>query len=105
LRDTGFAQCEQHLPFRAELEQLESAALRRRIVLERSAVAGPEIAVAVLTESVRLHEHATAESLVYRARCVDVEDGRLGSMMQPRAAFPVGDDPDCSAWLDVAELR
>ena len=72
---------------------------------ERSAVARPEVAVAVLTESVRLHEHAVAEPAIDGARRVDVQDRRLRSVMQPRAALAVRDDADGGARLDVAQSR
>ena len=105
LRHARLAERQQHLPFRAELEQLEAPALRGGIVLERSAVARPEVAVAVLAESVGLHEHAAAEALVDGARGVDVQDRRLRSVMQPGAALAVRNDADGRTGLDVAEPR
>src|SRR5262245_111432 len=76
-RDAGLAQRQQHFSVWAELEQLKSTALRRGVVHEGSAVACPEIAVVVLTESVRLHEHPVAETPIDRARGIDVENRRL----------------------------
>ena len=105
LRDAGLAERQQHLAIGTELEQLEPAALRRRIVRERSAVARPEVAVAVLTESMRLHEHAVAEPAIDGARRVDVQNRRLRSVVQPRAALAVRDDADRGAGFDVAESR
>ena len=62
LRDAGLAERQQHLAVGAELEQLKATPFGRGIVGERTAVARPEVAVAVLAESVRLHEHAVAEA-------------------------------------------
>ena len=67
LRDARLAEREQHLALGAELEHLEAAARRARIVLERAAVARPEVAVAVPAEAVRLHEHACRRS--WRRSC------------------------------------
>ena len=93
------------LPSGLNLNSWKPRPLVAGIVLERSAVARPEVAVAVLAESVRLHEHAVAEPAIDGARRVDVQDRRLGSVVQPGAALAVGDDADRRARLDVAESR
>src|SRR5438270_7610627 len=57
------AQGLQHLSVLIELEHLISAASSARNVGEGTAIARPEIAVAVLAKSVGLHEHAVTEGL------------------------------------------
>ena len=96
-RDAGLAETEQQLAVLRELVQLKAAALRRRILGERPAVADPQVAVVIHAEAVCLHEQAAAEALRDRARRVDVVDRRLRAKHHPGAALVVGNDPDRGA--------
>ena len=84
----------QQLAVLAELVELEAAPRRRRVVAERAAVAGPQVAVAVHAEAVGLDDHPLAEALLDLPVGVDVVDGRLGAEHHPRAAGAVGDEAD-----------
>ena len=98
-RHAGLPEAHQQLAVLAELVELEAAPGRRRIVPERTAVAGPQVAVAVHAEPVGLHDQTVAEALLDLPVGVDVVDGRLGPEHHPRAAGAVGNEPDGGAPL------
>ena len=104
-RHAGLAERQQQLAVLIELEDLIAAhAGDAGDVVERPAIDRPEIAVAVLTQSVRRRERHL-EALDDVARGVDVQDAGVGTMLEPESALPVGDDADGGAGLDGAEMR
>ena len=91
---TRHAQRQQQLTFRTELEELIASPCFGRVVAERTAVPSPEVSVLVHAKPVRLHEDAVAEGPDGLAVAVELDDRGVGSMMQPRAALSIRDDPD-----------
>ena len=106
LRHAGLAEREQHLALGAELEHLKAAA-GALTALSANGPLSPaqKLPSRSLTEAVRLHEHLVAERLHDLARRIEVDDRRLGSVMQPGAALAVGNDADGGAGSNGAERR
>src|SRR5262249_20974513 len=69
------------------------------------AITRPKVSVAVLAEAMRLDKHSVAEGFQDVAVRIEMDDGRLGSVMQPGSAATIGNDANRRARLDVAEMR
>ena len=93
------AEAHQQLAVPTELVELEASPGCGGVVAERTAVAGPQLAVAVHAEAVGLDDHAVAEALLDLPLGVDIVDRRLGPEHHPRAAGAVRDEPDRGAPL------
>src|SRR5207248_751410 len=73
-------------------------------VRKRTAITGPEIAVAILAKSVRLHEHSVSERLQKVARTIEVNNRRLGPVVQPDPALAVRHEADRRTGLDLTKM-
>ena len=94
LRDASLTQRQEQFAVRAELEELIAPAGLRRIVSERAAVAGPQVAILVHAEAMRLHEHSLPEGLDCLAGGIQLDDWRVRAMVQPHPSRTVRNDPD-----------